>query len=178
MPTRGRFVCLVHCLVHDGAVRLSPCRPHHENFGRNLYHMFVPAYSASQSLFCFELWYSSCFEVKCWFHTFPKRCSHVPMWILIPLDSRSCHLNFFSPACFSSSGSDHFNIRKINSKFLNGVCFIRPKLSLFFPPSHPCFFKDPDFLIKYPCYRWKSLYSFPSMFLSGDSQEDTNGASS
>ena len=48
MPTRGRFVCHVHCLVHDGAVRSSPCRPHHENFGRNLYHMFVPAYSASQ----------------------------------------------------------------------------------------------------------------------------------
>ena len=49
MPTRGRFVCHVHSLVHDGAVRSSPCGPHHENFGRNLYHMFVPAYSASQS---------------------------------------------------------------------------------------------------------------------------------
>ena len=48
MLTRGRFVCHVHCLVHDGAVRSSPCGPHHENFGRNLYHMFVPAYSASQ----------------------------------------------------------------------------------------------------------------------------------
>ena len=49
MLTRGRFVCHVHCLVHDGAVRSSPCRPHHENFERNLYHMFVPAYFASQS---------------------------------------------------------------------------------------------------------------------------------
>ena len=49
MPTRGCFVCHVHCLVHDGDVRSSPCRPHHKNFGRNLYHMFVPAYSASQS---------------------------------------------------------------------------------------------------------------------------------
>ena len=49
MPTRGRFVCHVHCLVHDGVVRSSPCRPHHENFGRNLYHMFVPTYFASQS---------------------------------------------------------------------------------------------------------------------------------
>jgi len=48
MPTRGRFVCHVHCLVHDGVVRSSPCGPHHENFRRNLYHMFVPAYSASQ----------------------------------------------------------------------------------------------------------------------------------
>ena len=48
MPTRGRFVCHVHWLVHDGVVLSSPCRPHHENFGGNLYHMFVPAYSASQ----------------------------------------------------------------------------------------------------------------------------------
>ena len=54
MPTRGRFVCHVHSLVHDGVVRLSLCGPHHENFGRNLYHMFVPAYSASQIL-CFVL---------------------------------------------------------------------------------------------------------------------------
>ena len=54
MPTRGCFVCHVHCLVDDGAVRSSPCRPHHENFGQNLYHMFVPAYSASQIL-CFVL---------------------------------------------------------------------------------------------------------------------------
>ena len=53
MPTRGRFVCHVHCLVHDGVVRSSPCRPHHENFGRNLYHMFVPGYSASQSFVLF-----------------------------------------------------------------------------------------------------------------------------
>ena len=53
MPTRGRFLCRVHCLVHDGDVRSSPCRPHHENFGRNLYHMFVSAYSASQSFVLF-----------------------------------------------------------------------------------------------------------------------------
>ena len=72
MPTRGRFVCYVHSLVHDGAVRSSPCGPHHENFGRNLYHMFVPAYSASQYLFCFVLWYSSCFEFFCSFHIFFK----------------------------------------------------------------------------------------------------------
>ena len=55
MPTRGRFVCHVHCLVHDGAVRSSPCGPHHENFGRNLYHMFVPAYSASQYFVLFSI---------------------------------------------------------------------------------------------------------------------------
>ena len=53
MPTQGRFVCHVHCLVHDGAVRSSPCGPHHENFGRNLSHMFVLAYFASQSFVLF-----------------------------------------------------------------------------------------------------------------------------
>ena len=36
MPTRGHFVCHVHCLVHDGDVRSSPCGPHHENFGNHL----------------------------------------------------------------------------------------------------------------------------------------------
>ena len=138
MPTRGRFVCHVHSLVHDGAVRSSPCGPHHEKFGRNLYHMFVPAYSASQYFVLFWLWYSSCSDVKCWFHTFSKRCSHISMWMLILLDHQGCLFNSFQPVCFSSSGSDHFNIRKISSKlFLNGVRFIRPKLPLFFPPSHP-----------------------------------------
>ena len=138
MLIRGRFVCHVHCLVHDGAVRSSLCRPHHGNFGRNLYHMFVPAYSASQTLFCFELWYSSCFKVKCWFHTFPKWCSHIPMWILILLDHRVCHVNSFLPMCSSSSGSDHFNNRKIKYQFFSMV-FVSsvPKLTLFFPPCHP-----------------------------------------
>ena len=59
-------------------------------------------------LFCFVLWYSSCFNVKFWFHTFPKRCSHISMWILILHDNQDCHVNPFQPACFSSSGSDHF----------------------------------------------------------------------
>ena len=55
LRTRGRFVCHVHSLVHDGAVRLSPCGPHHENFGQNIYHMFVPAYSASQYFVLFSI---------------------------------------------------------------------------------------------------------------------------
>ena len=61
--------------------------------------------------------------------------------------------------------------------FLNGVCYIFPKLPLF---SHPptFFFKDSFILIKYPFIHVKSLHSFQSMFLSGDSQEDTNEASS
>ena len=52
-----------------------------------------PAYSASQSFVLFYLWYLSCFKVKCWIHTFPKRCSHIAMWILILLDHRGRHVN-------------------------------------------------------------------------------------
>ena len=84
----------------------------------------------------------------------------------------------FQPVCFSSSGSDHFNICKITSGFPNVVCFIRLQVAFVFQPSHPFFFKDSDFLFKYPFIDGKSLHSFPSMFLSGDSQDDTNGASS
>ena len=59
----------------------------------------------------------------------------------------------FQPVCLSSSGSDHFNISKINYHFFSTVfVFIRLQVVFVFPPSHPCFFKDSDFLIKYPFY--------------------------
>ena len=64
--------------------------------------------------------------------------------------------------CFSSSGSDHFNIRKINSSLLNGVVFFHPKLPLFFPPSLPCFFEHADVLIKYPFYYGSLSILLPS----------------
>jgi len=136
MPTRGRFVCHVHCLVHDGVVQSSPCGPHHENFGRNLYHMFVLAYSASQS---FVLFFSCGIRVASKSNVdsipYSKWCSHISMRMIILLDHRDRHVNSFRPACFSSSASSHSNIRKISSKlFLNGFRFIRPKLPLF---SHP-----------------------------------------
>ena len=136
MPTRGRFVCRVHCLVHDDAVQSSPCGPHHENFGRNLYHMFVPAYSASQILcLVFKLWYSSCFNVKCWFHTLPKRCSHISMWILIPLDHRGCHVNSFSTDVFLFKWIRSFQHLQDQASVSSQRCsLIHPKLSLF---SHP-----------------------------------------
>ena len=95
MPTRGRFVCHVHYLVHDGVVRSSPCGPHHENFGRNLYHMFVSGLFCKPNPLFFYLWYSSCFKVKCWIHTFPKWFSHIAMWILILLDHRGRYVNSF-----------------------------------------------------------------------------------
>ena len=79
-----------------------------------------------------------------------------------PFYHRDCHVNSFQPACFSSSGSHHFfpSARSILS-FLNGVCFVHPKLSLFFPPSLPLFFfKESDVLIRYPFILVKSLFSF------------------
>ena len=51
------------------------------------------------------------------------------------------HVNPFQPVCFSSSGSDHFNFRKINYHFFSTV-FVSSvsKLPLFFPPSLPFVF--------------------------------------
>ena len=121
-----------------------------------------PAYFASQSLFCFELWYSSCFEVKCGFHTFPKWCSHISMGILILLDHRGFHVNPFQPACFLFKWIRSFSTSARSTlSFLNGVYFIRPKLPLFFPPSQPLSFKESDVLIKYPFYSCEvsSLFS-------------------
>ena len=105
----------------------------------NLYHMYLfRLISASQSFVLFYLWYSSCFEVKCWIHTFHKRCSHIAMWILILLDHRGRHVNSFPTGAllFEMIPSFSPSARSILS-FLNGVCFIHPKLSLFSPPSHP-----------------------------------------
>ena len=50
-------------------------------------------------LVLFWFWYSSCFDVKCWFHTFPNRCSHISMGVLILLDHRDFHVNPFQPVC-------------------------------------------------------------------------------
>ena len=137
MLTRGRFICHVHCLVHDGVVRSSPCGPHHENFGRNLYHMFAPAYFASQSLFCFESWYSSCFEVKCGFHTLSKRCSHISLGILNLLDHWVCHLNFFSTGVLFFKWIRSFQHPQDQLKSSQRRSFHPSQVAFVFPPSHP-----------------------------------------
>ena len=152
MPTRGRFVCHVHSLVHDGAVRSSPCRPHHENFGRNLYHMFVLAYFASQSfvfvlscgirvasmsrvdsiLFLSDILillceYLSFLIIELSFQFLLNRCTSLQVDPIISTTARSSFSS--SQRCFFSSVS---------------------KLPLFSLP--PFFFEDSDFLIKYPFY--------------------------
>ena len=162
MLTRGRFVCHVHCLVHDGVVRSSPCGPHHENFGRNLYHMFVPAYFTSQILF-FELWYSCCFEVKCWFHTFPKRCSDISMGVLILLDNQDCLVNslpigvlLFKWIRSLQNSQDQFSICSTVS--------VSPVLSclLLCSTLPPFFFKKSKFSDHVSFYSWEvsSFFSF------------------
>ena len=138
MPTRGRFVCHVHCLVHDGAVRSSPCRPHHENFGRNLYHMFVPAYSASQS-FVFVLscgirvasmssvdsipFRNGVLILRCEYQSF----STIEIVMSILFNQR---LSLQVDPIISTFARSPLS-------FLNGVCFIRPKLFLFSRPPTP-----------------------------------------
>ena len=122
-------------------------------------------------LFCFELWYSSCFEVKCWFHTFPKRCSHISMWILILLDNRDCHVNPFSPTCFSSSGSDLFNIRKIKYQFFSTVFVSSIPSCLCFPIIPPLFLLGLGFLYRVSILLMWSLFillhqcSYPVMLM-------------
>ena len=146
----------------------------------NLYHMYLfRLILQAKSFVLFYLWYSSCFEVKCWFHTFPKRCSHIPMWILILLIYRDCHPNSISNRCASLQDDPIIlPICKINSKFSQRCLFHPSQVVFVFPALLPFFLKDSDFLIKYPFIDGKSPHSFPSMFLSGDSQEDTNGVSS
>ena len=135
MPTRGRFVCHVHCLVHDGAVWSSPCRPHHENFGRNLYHMFVPAYLASES---FVLFWVVVFELLQSQMLIPYLSQAVFSYSYVntnPSWSSSLPSQFLLNPCVSLQVDPiFFNIRKINSSLLNGLRFIRTKCLCF---SHP-----------------------------------------
>ena len=128
----------------------------------NLYHMSAPANFPSKILcFGFKLWYSSCFDVKCWLHTFSKRCSHISMGVLI-LSIIEIVMSILSNRCASLQVDPIIPIfaRSILS-FLNCVCFIRPKLPLF--SHHPTlFFKDSDLLIKYTFY-WCEVSPFFSV---------------
>ena len=153
MLVRGHFVCHVHCLVHDGAVRSSLCGPHHENFGRNLYHMFVLAYSASQS-FVFVL---SC----------GIRVASMSSVDSIPFRNGvlilRCEYQSFSIIEFSISISFHRRVSLqvdpiISTTARSSIsssqrCSFHPSQVVFVvPPSHPCFLKDSDFSIEYPSY--------------------------
>ena len=91
-------------------------------------------------LFLFWFWYSSCFDVKCWFHTFPNRCSHISMGVQVLLDHQDGHVNSFP----------------------TGAHFVHTKLSLFSPPSHPSSSQSKNSQMKYPFYSCdvSSFFSF------------------
>ena len=69
-----------------------------------------------------------------------------------PSWSLSCHVNSFSTGVLLFKWIQSFSTSARSTlSFLTGVCFIRPKLSLF-SRSPTLFFKDSDILIKYPSY--------------------------
>ena len=101
-----------------------------------VYHIFVPAYSASQIL---------CSVLSCGIRVasmsnvvslpLSKRCSHISMWILIHHDNRGRHVNSFPTGVLLFKWIRSFqHSRDQFSVLCNGVCFIRPKLSLFSRP--------------------------------------------
>ena len=123
--------------------------------------------------FLFWLWYSSCFNVKCWFHTFPKRCSPISMWILSLLDHRDCHANSFPTDVLLFKWIWSFQHPQDQlSVLLNGAHFIRPKLPLFSRPPTPFSSRTKISSSSIHFIDGKFLHSFPSMFLPGGSQED------
>ena len=107
---------------------------------------------------------------------FPKWCSHI---ILILHDNRDCHVNPFLLVRFSSRWSYHFSHPQDQLwVLLNGVCFHPSQVVFVFPPFHPYSSRTRISLSSIHLMDVKPLYSSLSMFLSGDSQEDTNGTSS
>ena len=148
MPTRGRFVCHVHCLVHDGAVRSSPCRPHHENFKRNLYHMFVPAYSASQSLrCCFLVVVLELLQCQVLIPYLPQMVFSYSYVNTNPSRSSSSSFQFLFNRCVSPQVDPIISTSARSSiSSLNGVCFILPKLPLFSRPPSLVFLQRLRFL--------------------------------
>src|SRR3954469_11535440 len=82
----------------------------------------------------------------------------------------------FQPVCLSSSGSDHFNIRKINYQFFSTVFASSVPSCLCFPALPPLFLQGLRFLNQVSFLLMGASPFFSFMFLSGDSQQDTNGA--
>ena len=114
-------------------------------------------------LFLFWFWYSSCFDVKCWFHTFPNRYTHISMGVLILFDHRDFHVNSFQPVCLLFK---LFHTDVVEKSDDLSVSFIPSCLC--FPHPRALFFIEPEIL------KWNIhfihvifLHSFPSMFLSG-----------
>ena len=90
------------------------------------------------------------------------------MGVLILLDHRGCHVNSSPTGAFLFEMIPSFSpsARSILS-FLNGVCFIHPKLSLFSSPP-TLFLQGLRFRNHVSFYWWEVSSFFLSMFLSSD----------
>ena len=101
------------------------------------------------------------------------------MWISILIDHRDCLANPFQPVVSRQADPFIFNIRKIQSQ-LSQRCSFHPSQVVFVFATLPPFVPSRTQISSSGTHfiLVKSLHSFPSMFLSGDSQEDSNGASS
>ena len=138
MPTRGRFVCHVYCLVHDGAVRSSPCRPHHENFGRNLYHMFVPAYFVSQSFALFWVVVSELLQCQVLIPYLPQMVFSYSDVNTNPSRSSSLSFQFLFNRRVSLQVDPIISTSARSSISSSQRCLFHPSPSwLCFPLSHP-----------------------------------------
>ena len=130
--------------------------------GKSLSYVFVPAYFCKPNpLFCFWVVVFELLRSQMLIHTFPKRCSHISMGVLILLIIEIV-MSILSNRCASLHVDPiNFNIRKINSKFSQRCLFHPSQVAFVFPALPPFFFKDSDFLIKYP-FCWcevSSLFS-------------------
>ena len=84
---------------------------------------------------------------------FPKRCSHIYMGVLILLDHQDCHANSFPTDMLLFKWIRSFStfIRSLLG-FLQRCLFHPSQVVFVFLALPPFFFKDSDFLIKYPFY--------------------------
>ena len=65
-------------------------------------------------------------------------------------------LILFQPSCFSSSRSDHFNIREINSMFSQRYPFHMPQVPFVFPALPPLFLQGLRFINQVSFYWWEA----------------------
>ena len=84
-----------------------------------------------------------------------------------PFDYRDCHVNSFQPVCFSSSGSDHFNIREINPNFSQWYRFHPSPGCLCFPALPPSSSQSLSLFRASISFVW-SLFSLPSIISTGE----------
>ena len=120
------------------APRISFRQMHDMALGKSLSYVFVPAYSASQS-FVFVL--IVVFNLLRSQVLIPYLSEEVFSYFDVnanPFDHQVCHLNFFPTCVLLFKWVRSFQHSQDQpSVFPNVGRLIRPKLSLFSPPSHP-----------------------------------------